>query len=170
MSTAAPQSMKQVAFGDLEYETAATRRVLERVPDEHLAWKPHEKSFSLGDLATHVANLLFWQRTILEEDGFDVAAVPPAAAAADRETLLRTFDENHAAVRAAFERIDDARFAEPWTLRSGEHVIFTQPRGQVMRGMGINHLVHHRAQLTVYLRMLDVPLPGIYGPSADEPM
>lgn len=168
MSTPTQTSSKDWAFADLETEIASTRRVLERVPDEHLGWKPHEKSFSLGALATHVANLLHWQVITITQDEFDLAGGPRMAAAENREELLRTFDENRAALKSAFHAADDASLDAPWTLRMGEQVMFTMPRRQVLRSMGMNHLVHHRAQLTVYLRLLDVPVPGLYGPSADE--
>jgi uncharacterized damage-inducible protein DinB len=168
MSTLAQPSLKDWAFADLENEITSTRRVLERVPDEHMGWKPHPKSFTLGELATHVANLLHWQVITLTGDGFDLAGGPRVAAAENREELLRMFDENRVALKAAFDAADDDSLGTPWTLRSGDHVVFTMPRRQVLRFAGISHLVHHRAQLTVYLRLLDVPLPGLYGPTADE--
>ena len=163
-------SLKQAAFPDLWHELAATRRLLERVPDEHLSWKPHVRSFTLGQLAGHIANLLFWQRTSIEEDGFDLASTPPPGGPgpASREELLRLFDENMEAVKTAMSGLEDAALGETWTLRREGHVLFQQPRLGVIRGMGINHLIHHRGQLTVYLRLLDVPLPPLYGPTADE--
>jgi uncharacterized damage-inducible protein DinB len=168
MSTPTQPSFKEWAFADLENEIVSTRRVLERVPGEHLGWKPHAKSFSLGELATHVANLLHWQVMTLTADGFDLAGAPRTAAAESRDALLRTFDENRTALKTAFDAADDASLDAPWTLRSGDHVVFSLPRRQVLRFAGISHVVHHRAQLTVYLRLLDVPVPGLYGPSADE--
>ena len=166
--TSAP-TLKQVAAGDLTHELATTRRVLERVPEEHLSWKPHEKSMSLAELAGHLANLLFWQRSIIEDDFYDLAANPaPPAPPATREELLRTFDVNRETLLAAFDRLEDADLSRPWSLRQGERVIFSQPRSVVLRSFGINHMVHHRGQMSVYLRLLDVPVPAIYGPSADE--
>ncbi|HEV2129829.1 MAG TPA: DinB family protein [Longimicrobiaceae bacterium] len=163
-------SPRQLAFGDLEHELASTRRVLERVPEEHFSWKPHEKSWSLGQLSLHLANLLFWQITVLRQDEFDLATTPPSAAAgpANGEELLRTWDDNVAALQQALASTDDTAFGQPWTLRRGAQVIMRQPRGAVLRGVGISHLIHHRGQLTVYLRLLNVPVPGLYGPSADE--
>lgn len=166
--TAAP-SLGRLALGDLDHEIANTRRVLERVPDEHLAWKPHARSFSLGDLAAHVANLLYWQIATLTRDEFDLAAPFDRPAMDSRAKMLEVFDAQAAELRRTVDATDDAALMKPWTLRHGDHVIFTMPKLAVMRGFGISHLVHHRGQLTVYLRLLDVPVPGLYGPSADEP-
>ncbi|WP_457652951.1 DinB family protein [Rhodocaloribacter sp.] len=166
--TSAP-SLKQVAAGDLAHELATTRRVLERVPEEHFGWKPHEKSMSLAQLAGHLANLLSWQCSIVEDDFYDVTAAPPSPEPpATRDELLRTFDANRETLLAAFERLEDADLSRPWSLKQGDRVIFSQPRGVVLRNFGINHMVHHRGQMSVYLRLLDVPVPAIYGPSADE--
>lgn len=163
-------SLKEVVFGDLEREIASTRRVLARVPDEHFAWKPHDKSMSLGALSTHLANLLFWQATILERDELDLETLAEARrkVAADRAALLRFFDDLHERVTQAVAATEEAALARPWTLRRGAHVILELPRAAVLRSMGISHMVHHRGQLSVYLRLLDVPVPGVYGPSADE--
>lgn len=173
MSTAeaAASSLRQTALADLDQELANTRRVLERVPDEHLDWKPHEKSFSLGSLASHVATLPFLLEFILDGDVFDVAApfdVP--APLHGREALLAGFDERAAALRARLDAADDALLSRPWELRAGEKVNFRAPKFAVLRTLGLNHIIHHRAQLTVYLRLLDVPLPPLYGPTADERM
>ena len=167
----AAASLKRAALGDLAHEISTTRRVLERVPDEHLSWKPHAKSFSLGHLALHIANLLLWQITTVRQDGLDLATLPQGQPEpSSRDEVLRRFDENAATLREAMESLDDAALQEPWTLRRGDHVVFQQPRLAVLRGMGISHLVHHRGQLSVYLRLLDVPVPPIYGPTADEAM
>lgn len=161
--------VKQAVFGDLEHELASTRRVLERVPEERFGWQPHEKSMSLGALATHVANLAFWQVGILRDEEYDLAASPaPRDVPPTRAELLATWDRNVEELRRAVEECRDADLGADWTLRSGDHVIFTLPRGAVLRNMGISHMIHHRGQLTVYLRLLDVPVPGVYGPSADE--
>jgi uncharacterized damage-inducible protein DinB len=166
--TTAP-SLKKIALGDLAHELAVTRRFLERVPEAHFAWKPHEKSMSLGGLATHLAQLPFWQLNILKHDEFDLmTAPPPLSAAADREEVLRRFDENSAALQSALNELDEAALGSTWTLRRGEQVIFQMPRVAALRSMGISHMVHHRGQLSVYLRLLEVPVPGAYGPSADD--
>ena len=170
MTTATPAlSLMQLATGDLEQELATTRRMLERLPDEHLAWKPHEKSMSLGALAAHLTNLLFWQTMTLEHDAFDVAAPQPSRDAPEsREALLREFDEKAAVLREALAQTDEAALARPWSLKRGDHVLFTQPKAAILRTFGISHMVHHRGQLSVYLRLLDVPVPPSYGPTADE--
>ncbi|HEU0054035.1 MAG TPA: DinB family protein [Longimicrobium sp.] len=168
--TASAPSLRQAALGDLSHELDNTRRVLERVPDEHFAWKPHAKSSSLGALASHVANLAGWGQAMLTTDGTDVlnpASRPPQHAS--RDAVLAAFDRGAAAVRETLANTPDAALFQPWTLRKGDHVIFTLPRLAALRGMMISHIVHHRAQLSVYLRLLDVPVPGLYGPSADEP-
>ncbi len=167
--TAISLTPMQLATGDLEHEIATTRRMLERVPEEHLAWKPHEKSMSLGALASHIANLLWWQTLMLEHDEFDMAAPQPTVTAPEsRAALLQEFDEKVAVLREALAQTDEAALARPWTLRRGDHVIFIQPKIAVLRGFGISHMVHHRGQLSVYLRLLDVPVPPSYGPTADE--
>lgn len=168
MQKASP-SIKDVAVGDLERELATTRRMLERVPEEHFSWKPHEKSWSLAALATHLANLLFWQRGILEGDEFDLASVPASGAAAESlDELLDAFDENAAALKHALAETDEAALRRTWRLKRGDKVVFSRPRADVLRSIGISHMIHHRGQLSVYLRLLDVPVPSSYGPTADE--
>lgn len=164
-------SLKQVALGDLEAELATTRRVLERVPEEHLGWKPHEKSMTLGALATHLANLPFWGTTTLRTDGLDIAAtpLPPQPPATSRAELLGFQEQRAAELREALGEADEARLGQEWTFRRGEHVILRMPRVAVLRTMMISHMAHHRGQLSVYLRLLDVPVPSVYGPTADEP-
>lgn len=167
-STAAP-SLLGAAFGDLSHELATTRRVLERVPDEHLSWRPHARSYTLGQLAGHIPNVLVLLRMAAESDELDLASVPSAGAdPGSREEILRAFDQNAAAVTAAMERLREPALGDTWRMRHGDRVLVQQPRLAVLRGMGINHLIHHRAQLSVYLRLLDVPLPPMYGPTADE--
>ena len=157
------------ALADLQHEIATTR-LLERVPDEHLDWKPHPKSVSLGGLAVHLVNLPHWSTMILQQDELDVAAPGPprSEGPSGRDEVLRAFDDNAARLQSALESADAGALGEEWTLRRGDHVIFRQPRAAVLRGMGISHMIHHRGQLSVYLRLLDVPVPPIYGPSADE--
>lgn len=160
---------REAAFGDLEREFASTRRALERLPEEHFAWRPHERSWTLQELATHITNLPQWLLTTATTDSLDFLAMPPAPAMPeDRAGMLRQFDENAAAARAAFDAMDDAQFADPWSLRAGDQIVFTISKLATIRTYVVNHMVHHRAQLLVYYRLLDVPVPGIYGPSADE--
>ena len=154
---------------EFDHEMAGTRRVLERVPLERGEFKPHPKSKSLGELASHVAELASWGSFTFETEVLDFADFDYRTPRhASRAELLAVFDRNVAGSRAALEAADDATALAPWTLRNGEQVFFTMPRIAVMRSMVLNHIVHHRAQLTVYLRLLDVPVPGLYGPSADE--
>lgn len=155
---------------EFDQEMAATRRTLERVPSDKNAWKPHPKSFALGHLAQLVANMPGWFTTMVQQTELDLN--PPGGGGArytfePTETLLRAFDENVKRARAALAVTSDADLTVPWSLKSGGHVLATNPRGVVVR-QTMSHLVHHRAQLGVYLRLLDVPVPSIYGPSADD--
>jgi uncharacterized damage-inducible protein DinB len=156
-------------FADLDLELATTRRVLDRVPADRLDWRPHERSMTLGELATHIANLLRWWQMTLTTDGFDMSqARPPSDAPTTKDGILDLWDQNAAAVRELAAKTTDDDLNVTWTLRAGENVISTDPRYLVVRRFGMSHVVHHRGQLSVYLRLLDVPVPSIYGPSADE--
>jgi uncharacterized damage-inducible protein DinB len=167
----AAQSVQRLALGDFDHEMATTRRVLERVPEEHWDWRPHAKSPTLGGLASHVASVLALQLAAIGADEFDFVKTKFAPRhATNRAELLALFDETVAQVREAMASVtDDATWFKPWALRAGERVIFELPKVAVFRSVGINHVVHHRAQLGVYLRLLDVPVPRMYGPTADEP-
>lgn len=167
--TAAAPSIKQVALGDLDVEIQRTRTLLERIPDEHLDWKPHPRSMALGGLALHIATLPYWIETIAGTEYLDLAAgLPRNAPPASRQDILDAFDQRVAAMRAALDGANDATMMGPWELRMGDKVMQRLPRVGMIRAMGISHFIHHRAQLGVYLRLLDVPLPPMYGPSADE--
>jgi uncharacterized damage-inducible protein DinB len=163
-------SLSAVAFVDLQREIAVTRRVLERLPEKHFAWKVHEKSMSLGRLATHVATLLQWFHDTLTKDELDMN-VPPVMPIEAKTTdeLLRILDDNAAAVQTAMAVADPEALLRTWTLRQGEKVLVQQPRANILRVWCLNHLIHHRAQLCVYLRILNVPVPAVYFNSADEP-
>ena len=165
-----PLSMLHLAFGDSDRELAATRRMLARVPDAHFDWRPHEKSMSLGELASHIVDLLWWQIVTLEWDGIDTAKSWPRTAAKSQAELLATFDEKAAALRTTLANTTEADLADPWKLSYGSNTIFIEPKADLLRVYGLSHVAHHRGQLTVYLRMLDVPLPPSYGPTADEQM
>ena len=157
---------------EFDDEIAATKAVLERVPENKLDWKPHDKSMSLGRLATHLAELPGWGTNALTEDELDFA---PPGGEPYQPVVLETvaemvalLEKNAAESRAAMAATDDDAFMEPWTLKAGGQEIFTAPRYAVVRRTVLNHLVHHRGQLTVYLRLNDVPVPATFGPSADE--
>ena len=155
---------------EFDQEMATTRRVLERVPEDRFSWKPHDKSFSMGDLASHVVNSVKWTDYTMNGTEFDLATVTPEEinqAAKSRAELLAWFDANVPSARAALAR-PDADYFVPWTLKKGDMVFFTMPRYNCVRSFVLNHIVHHRAQLSVYLRLNNVPVPGAYGPSADE--
>jgi len=164
--------LSEMLLPEFNHEMANTRKTLERVPEEKFGWKPHEKSTSLGGLATHLANIPSWTKNTFEHDELDIA--PPGAPpfrleeAKSRADLLEAFDKNVTSARAALEKASDESWQGSWSLLHGGNKIFTLPRAAVMRGFVMNHLIHHRAQLGVYLRLLDVPVPSIYGPSADE--
>jgi uncharacterized damage-inducible protein DinB len=163
-------SLKSVALGDLEQELATTRRVLERLPEDKLGWKPHVKSMTLGELARHVATIPYYGVGVCASDEYDIATAPRnSEGVKSRAELLENFDSKSAALQEALVAQNDETLGELWTFRAGEHVIFTAPRAAALRKLVISHIVHHRAQLSVYLRLLDVPVPSIYGPSADEP-
>jgi len=159
-------SIAETLLPELEQELATTRRVLERVPGEKGEWRPHPKSFPLAHLAQLVATMPGWVPSILRETALDLAA-SSGYTYEKTETLLRVFDANVKQAKDAVAASTDADYAVPWSLQYHDRVIFTMPRGVVLR-QTINHLVHHRGQLTVYLRLLDVPVPSIYGPTADE--
>jgi uncharacterized damage-inducible protein DinB len=155
---------------EVAQELATTRRVLERVPDDKLAWKPHDKSFSMGALASHIANLLTWTGVTMDKTEFDLASVPPEEmnrTAASRAQLLEWFDANAAITQKALDK-SDADYGVMWSLKQGSQTIFTMPRVACVRSFFLNHVIHHRGQLTVYLRLNDIPVPSVYGPSADE--
>lgn len=170
MDTSASPSLKQVVLADVEPEFATTRRVLERLPEEHFDWRPHPKSFPLGHLAAHVANLPMYGAVTLQSDHFDLASAPPPATdvPTTRAEILDRFDRNVTMFREALEATEDDALAATWTLRRGEQVFLQQLKSAALRAWAISHMVHHRGQLSVYLRLLDVPVPSIYGPSADE--
>jgi uncharacterized damage-inducible protein DinB len=156
---------------EFDAEIASTRRLLERLPDDRLDWKPHAKSMSLAALTEHLGQLGVWAQLTLTAPGVDLeqmARPPGYQPLASRAAILAHFDREMAAARAALVGRSDAELAAPWTLRRGQQPFFTMPKASVWRTFVMNHVIHHRGQLTVYLRELDVPLPSIYGPSADE--
>jgi len=161
--------MVDALLPEFDHEMTTTRKVLERVPEDKFAWKPHAKSFSLGTLAAHVAMLPAWGEETLTRSEIDIAGGRPPVAPASKAELMATFDKNVAAARSALAGKTDAELLATWTLKRGGRAIFSMPKTAVLRSFVLSHLIHHRGQLSVYLRLLDVPVPSIYGPSADEP-
>ena len=160
--------IKDGLLAEYDHEVATTRKLLERVPDDKLSWRPHARSMTLGGLATHLANLPRWAGTILNEPSFDLAAGPPnLAEKGSRADILAAFDENTSQARRWLDRTD-GEFLGRWSLLRGGHEMFSMPRIAALRSFVLSHLIHHRGQLSVYLRLNDVPVPPIYGPSADE--
>lgn len=159
-------SIADTLLPEFDQEMATTRRLIERVPGDRGEWKPHPKSFSLGHLAQLVATMPGWITRTVRGDDIDLSE-GPGYSYETTETLLAQFDQHVREARQEIERAKDEDYGQPWSLKRGEETLFTLSRGAVVR-MHINHLIHHRGQLSVYLRLLDVPLPSIYGPTADE--
>jgi uncharacterized damage-inducible protein DinB len=153
---------------DMQDELASTRRTLERFPDGRATWRPHAKSRTLAELATHVADIPGLAATIVGTEELDVLARPRREPSTTSAELLERFDGNVTQLRTALSMLDDARLAAEWTLRAGTQVFIRRPRSALLRTMFLSHMIHHRAQLGVYYRLLDVPVPGMYGPTADE--
>ena len=154
---------------EFDHEMTTTRKVLERVPDDRFDWKPHPKSFSLGALATHVANIPTWGTETLTRSEIELTGTQPLSSLPSKTQLMATFDKNVAETRAALAGKTDAELLAIWSLKRGGKAMFSMPKAAVLRSFVLSHLIHHRGQLSVYLRLLDVPVPSIYGPSADEP-
>ena len=155
---------------EFDHETGVTRRLLERLPDDKFGWKPHDKSMTLGRLASHVAECLTWlTETVLKtEVNWNTTKPSSAKVCASRAETLAYFDDAQKSARAALAAASDAELLQSWTFKKDGQVVFSQPRIGVIRGMVFNHMIHHRGQLSVYLRENNVPLPAMYGPSADE--
>ena len=165
-------SISENLLPEFDHEMANTRKTLERVPEDKFGWKPHEKSGTMGWLATHLATLPSWVTSTIDNDSLDIAPpggpafqIPPANS---RKQILATFDQNVARARAGLAGARDDQLLKPWTLLAGGRTIFTLPRIAVLRSFVMNHSIHHRAQLGVYLRLNNIPVPATYGPSADE--
>ena len=161
-------AIKEGLLADFDHEMGTTRKLLERLPDDKLAWKPHEKSMTLGGLATHLGNTPNWAGAILNDTSFDLAAAPPHLAdKTSRAEILAAFDQSRARTRAWMDKTD-GEYNSLWTLKRGGQQLFSVPRVAGFRTFVLHHIIHHRGQLSVYLRLQDVPLPPIYGPTADE--
>jgi uncharacterized damage-inducible protein DinB len=166
-------SLSTSLLAEFDQEMRSTRRVLERLPEDKMDWRPHPKSRPLGPLASHVADIPRRGVDVVEKETLEVrppagGQPPPQPPAASREQILERFDANVAATRAAIAGAADDHLMKPWSFVFAGRPVFTMPRVGALRAMVLNHIIHHRAQLGVYLRMNDVPVPAIYGPSADE--
>ncbi len=156
---------------EFDLEMASTRKTLERIPEDKVAWKPHEKSMGLGRLAGHLAELPGFGLRMMQSDSFDLANRAPGqkpTVAESQKHVVELFDKNVSQLRAAIAATSDADLQKNWTLAAGDKKIYDGPRIGALRRMMMNHMIHHRAQLGVYLRLNDVPVPSVYGPSADE--
>ena len=164
-------TLNQSLIAELSMEAASTRKMLAVVPIDKNTWKPHDKSMALGNLSSHVADLPGWITMTLNTDELDLAKIDykPKIAESNDE-LVAHHDKSVQEATEALEKTPAEDFHKMWTLRMGDHVIFTLPKVAVIRGSAINHMIHHRGQLSVFLRLLDVPVPGMYGPSADDKM
>ena len=160
--------LKEGLLAEFDHEIATTRKLLERLPDDKLSWKPHGKSMSFGGLGTHLGNIPHWATTILEQLSFDLAQSPPHLdEKTSRSDILTSFDEAARKTRAAMDKTD-AEYLAMWSLRRNGEEVFSMPRIAAFRTFVLYHIVHHRGQLSVYLRLNDIPVPTIYGPTADE--
>jgi uncharacterized damage-inducible protein DinB len=165
-------SISESLLPEFNQEMVNTRNALERIPDGKFDWKPHEKSMVLGSLATHLANLPIWTVYAINQDSFDLE--PPGGESFreepknSRQEILDDFDKNVAAARDAIAGASDEELLKPWTLLKGGVTLMTLPKFSVLRSFVMNHIIHHRGQFTVYLRLNDIPVRSIYGPSADE--
>jgi uncharacterized damage-inducible protein DinB len=161
-------AIKDALLPEFDHEMQVTRKVLARVPDEKFGWKPHDKSMTMGRLATHIAQIPGWVKETLVQDGLDIGGGFKPTDFATRDEVLAKFDTLVAAGRSMLDAATDAQFMAPWTLKNNGQEVFTMPKIAVVRAWVFNHTIHHRGQLSVYLRLNDVPVPSIYGPSADE--
>ena len=160
--------MKDALLAELDREAAVTRRMLERVPSDKFDWKPHEKSSTMGKLAAHIATLPRFAANVLKEDVTEAGGHRPAELPQDAAEIIVAFEKSLAEARSALERTSDDELGKPWKLTFQEQTRMELPKHAAIQIVGLNHLVHHRAQLGVYLRLNDIPIPSSYGPSADE--
>jgi uncharacterized damage-inducible protein DinB len=160
--------VKDGLLAEFDHEMGTTRKLLDRIPDDKLTWKPHIKSMALGELATHLGSIPTWSGTILNQPAFDLADAPRGIVAlASRNEIVALFDGSSKQARAQMDKTDEEYMA-PWSLKRGGQAMFTLPRIAAFRSFVLSHTIHHRGQLSVYLRLNDIPVPSIYGPSADE--
>ena len=163
-------SIADAMIGEFAQESTGTRKMLERIPEDNLLWKPHEKSMTMGRLATHLAEIPEWAETIVNHESFDMAASDYKPKEFGKAEILELFDKNVQDFKKILSGQPDERLFQNWKLLSGDHVAVEMPRLAYLRGFVLSHGIHHRGQLSVYLRENDIPLPALYGPSADEEM
>jgi len=162
-------SVKSELLAEIKQEATNTRKILAKVPFENPDWKPHEKSMTIAKLATHIAENLRWGWYILESDFVDFANRPFApSVVTTSEELLKTFEEHYYKAIAALENVSDEELEKLWVVKSGDTIFMELKKKAAIRSWAMSHSVHHRGQLSVYLRLLDIPVPGMYGQSADE--
>jgi uncharacterized damage-inducible protein DinB len=161
-------TISEMLLPEFDQEMASTRKILECVPEDKFTWKPHEKSMALGRLASHTCELPGWAVYVINQDSLELTPGQTAFNAATKAELLGAFDKNIPEARAAIAGASDEHLGKTWSLIFGSHTIFTLPRAVVLRNVVMSHTIHHRGQLSVYLRLNDVAIPGMYGPSADE--
>jgi uncharacterized damage-inducible protein DinB len=159
--------IKESLLAEYDHEVATTRKLLDRLPDDKLAWKPHDKSMSLGVLGAHLSTLPLWAGHVLNEPFFDTVGLIRGEEMRSRAEILSAFDANTSRARGWMDKTD-AEYVSRWSLRRGGQEMFSMPRIAAFRSFVLNHLIHHRGQLSVYLRLNDIPVPPIYGPTADE--
>ncbi len=160
--------IKDTLLPEFDHEMATCRTVIERVPEANFGYKPHEKSMTMGVLASHIADMPSWAAASIAQDSMDMASGFKPFQAASNADLLATFDKNVAAARGAIAGATDDTFMKMWSLKRGDQTLMSMPKIAVVRSFVLNHLIHHRGQLSVYLRLNNVAVPSIYGPSADE--
>lgn len=162
-------SLGRMMAAELKQESAATRRCLERLPAEKFEWKPHEKSMSLGRLAGHIVEMTDWIKATIDAEELDFAKFDYTPKNyTESSQFIADLDAKTEEALEILNSVPDEAMGETWTLRNGEQIYFQMPKAAVLRSMVLNHIVHHRGQLAVYMRLLDIPVPGLYGPSADE--
>lgn len=162
-------SIGQILASEMQHESVATRKMLERLPADKLGWKPHEKSMSLGQLAGHIVEMIGWTTPTITQSELDFATFDyKPKVYAEAAELVADLDQNITESVEILNSASNETLGENWTMRNGEQVFFTMPRAVVIRSFALNHIVHHRGQLSVYMRLLDIPVPPVYGPSADE--
>jgi uncharacterized damage-inducible protein DinB len=159
--------ISEMLLPEFDQEMANTRKILDCVPEDKFAWQPHAKSMTLGKLASHVTELSSWGAVVIDQDKLEITPDMKPFSAASKAGLLEALDKNAAATRAAIAGASDEDLGKIWTFIYAGHTVFAMPRTVVLRNMVMSHIIHHRGQLSVYLRLLDVPIPGMYGPSAD---